>query len=424
MTAIVKRRLIFSQKIESSSKKIAVVKKILALTSFVLTVSPSAHFFDLPFLKKVEGTLRSEENSSEDAPRQKNAFVDYVKHPTKYPSLYLFPPQRPTPIHIASREAQQENSTLLYSNDNGHHHSPYPYPILRPLAEVFRRWRQHDVTSPPAQIEETLQHFDYRDPVQREAAFRYRDAELPFKVTHVPEILAAGRRWEMPAPSSDDGDGETDEPWGTLRHTFDVKLKTGRNSEGRNLRTAGRIMRTETSYFMYSEPGPWNETAAATDGVLGEGTVLRRRPSRILENWSFRDWANHASRADARPDTFLLPEDPHYYYQYGITNKAVKRARKRQMQQGGNSMLEGKHEAPPILSGSVPDNSRIKPNSHKMPFPAQDLPSFLPPEDKPTLFGFHEEGNSKGIQCRFGEMFYRKLTYVGFFSPICWLFRA
>jgi len=87
-------------------------------------------------------------------------------------------------------------------------------------------------------------------------------------------------------------------------------------------------------------------------------------------------------------------------------------------------MLEGKHEAPPILSGSVPDNSRIKPNSHKMPFPAQDLPSFLPPEDKPTLFGFHEEGNSKGIQCRFGEMFYRKLTYVGFFSPICWLFRA
>lgn len=57
----------------------------------------------------------------------------------------------------------------------------------------MRRWPQGDIDSPPQPFVEQLQHFDYLDPVQMEAALKYRNTEFPFKVYNVPEVTIVYR---------------------------------------------------------------------------------------------------------------------------------------------------------------------------------------------------------------------------------------
>ena len=38
-------------------------------------------------------------------------------------------------------------------------------------------------------------HFDYNNPDDVEAARKFRDAKLPFKLINVPEVVAAGKKW-------------------------------------------------------------------------------------------------------------------------------------------------------------------------------------------------------------------------------------
>lgn len=69
------------------------------------------------------------------------------------------------------------------------------YPFLEPLGTLMTRWPQDDIDNPPQPFVERLQHFDYNDPEQMAMALRFREAELPFKVYNVPEVIAAGKRW-------------------------------------------------------------------------------------------------------------------------------------------------------------------------------------------------------------------------------------
>lgn len=69
------------------------------------------------------------------------------------------------------------------------------YPKLMPLKELMEIWPQDELDHPPHTIQEELIHFDYTIPKEREAAAKFRDARLPFKVINVPEVVAAGQKW-------------------------------------------------------------------------------------------------------------------------------------------------------------------------------------------------------------------------------------
>jgi hypothetical protein len=67
------------------------------------------------------------------------------------------------------------------------------YPPLRPLGELMKEWN-HDEDN-LGTIRESLQHFNYSDPIQLAMAVRYREAEVPFKLYDVPEVREASRKW-------------------------------------------------------------------------------------------------------------------------------------------------------------------------------------------------------------------------------------
>ena len=84
--------------------------------------------------------------------------VDYTKHNYSYPTIESPPPEG--------------------------------YPELEPMRDMLTRWPQDSVDDPPSLIVEKLMRFDYSDPHQRQMAEVYRNAELPFKVYNVPEVIA------------------------------------------------------------------------------------------------------------------------------------------------------------------------------------------------------------------------------------------
>ena len=93
-------------------------------------------------------------------------YVDYVHHPYEYTPKMMEPP------------------TELGE-----------YPNLRTMKELMEIWPQDELDSPPNPIVEDLIHFDYNTKEDLEAAIKFRDAKLPFKLMNVPEVVAAGQKW-------------------------------------------------------------------------------------------------------------------------------------------------------------------------------------------------------------------------------------
>ncbi|KAL3796675.1 hypothetical protein HJC23_009975 [Cyclotella cryptica] len=175
--------------------------------------------------------------------------VDYTKYKYSYPELVLEP-----------------------QNDGS-------YPLLEPMLKVFQTWEQDDLDSPPETIVEVLQHFDYQDPVQLEAAVKYRNLELPFKVYNVPEVAAAGLKW-------------TDE---YLASHFDG-VKDGIPQ------SSGMCQQSVDHFFAFHRAEIWDVD------VLGD-------PPSLDLNWNFDKWARHSVYADA---VGLPINETHYYWQSGV----------------------------------------------------------------------------------------------------------
>jgi len=186
-----------------------------------------------------------------------------------------------------------------------------------------------------------LQHFDFNDPEQMEAAVRYRDLEFPFKVYNIPEIDAAGEKW-------------TDE---YLTYHFDrvngSKRKYFLSNEAKQKygdipASSGKAQYSQDSFFAFFNAQHWDVDA------LGE-------PPTLDTDMSFDKWAKHARYADA---VGLAPDEVHYYWQSGVSRSEIKGHK------SGWTMI------------------------------SNDLPSF---SDLDGNFFLFEPENQKGIQCRFGE---------------------
>lgn len=176
--------------------------------------------------------------------------VDYTAYKYEYPEILYEPP------------------------DDG------TYPKLEPMENVFKTWGQDDLDSPPDTLEEVLMHFDYQDPEQVEAAIKYRDLELPFKVYNVPEVVAAGVKWtDEYVADHFNGDNDDDTP-----------------------QSKGACQQSVDNFFAFHRAEKWDVDE------------LGPPPSVDLE-WTFDHWARHAVYAD---EVGLAVNQKHFYWQSGI----------------------------------------------------------------------------------------------------------
>jgi hypothetical protein len=178
-------------------------------------------------------------------------FVDYTKHEYEYPEKLMEPP------------ALGE------------------YPKLMTLKEIMEIWPQDDLDNPPAPLHEDLIHFDYNNPQDMEAALKFREAALPFKVTNVPEVVEAGKKW-------------TDE---YVSNYFDASFQYHGVP-----RSEGVAQESVDNYFAWYQAGAWDVDSM---GV----------PPTRNNDFSYSKWAQHARYADR---VGLDANQPHYYWQSGV----------------------------------------------------------------------------------------------------------
>ena len=235
--------------------------------------------------------------------------VDYTKMKYTYPDPMLIPPEDGS------------------------------YPPMVTMEALFDKWPQENIDSPPNPFVETLQHFDFGDPQQVEAAIKYRDLELPFKVYNIPEIDAAGQKW-----TDDYLSYHFDRTIGGLRGMFTNTKKEYDYMPP----SSGKAQYSLDSFFAFFNARNWS--------------IEKMGPPPTLDtDLTFEKWAKHARYADA---VGLEPNQVHYYWQSGVSRSERTRSKDRW------TMI------------------------------SNDLPSFSSPE--PTFFSFNPE-EQKGIQCRFGE---------------------
>ncbi|KAL7511406.1 hypothetical protein ACHAXN_008604 [Cyclotella atomus] len=176
--------------------------------------------------------------------------VDYAKHLYEYPKLMDEPP------------------------------TDGSYPRLEPMRTIFETWGQDDLDNPPDKIVEVLQHFDYQSEWQMEAAIKYRDLELPFKVYNVPEVTAAGLKW-------------TDE---YLSDNF------AKDDDFQAPQMRASVSKSVDNFFAFYQPHKWDTE------------LLGPTPS-IDVDWTFDKWARHAVYAD---EVGLSSNAKHYYLETGV----------------------------------------------------------------------------------------------------------
>ena len=62
------------------------------------------------------------------------------------------------------------------------------------MLDITNNWNPDSTDIPPMHYD-TLCHFDYANETQRESAYLYRAAEVPFVVYNIPEVDAVVKKW-------------------------------------------------------------------------------------------------------------------------------------------------------------------------------------------------------------------------------------
>lgn len=201
------------------------------------------HFFKA---KHVSKTFNWESEWKELKAIKKGPKIDYTKHSYIYPDLLLDLP------------------------------TPGEYPPLQKLGDMFQNWPQDHLDNPPDPFLEKLLHFDFTDPKQLEAAKTFRDAELPFKIYNVPEIISAKEKW-------------TDE---YLTRQFDPPGRLGIiTGERVKNRSEGACQESHNNFFTFFNQDAWD---VPTMGLA---------PTRN-NDYTFSRWASHA-RMPTMSDSIL-----------------------------------------------------------------------------------------------------------------------
>ena len=139
------------------------------------------------------------------------------------------------------------------------------YPFLEPLGTLMTRWPQDDIDNPPQPFVERLQHFDYNNPEQVTMALKFRDAELPFKVYNVPEVVAAGKKWTDEYVSSQFDAFRREKNKNGL---LDTVLGGDGGGGGKNVNgdipmTKGHCQEAKGNFFSFFQPMNWGKCPLA-----------------------------------------------------------------------------------------------------------------------------------------------------------------
>jgi len=164
------------------------------------------------------------------------------------------------------------------------------YPVLKTLRQLMSDWDQDDDFE--GTIHESLMHFDYNDPRQMEAARMFRNAEVPFKVTNVPDLLQASAKWN--------DDEYVAQQFGSPG-THSRVLSSPMDKVGTPL-VEGVAQESPSSFFSFFTSGRWDVDSM---GI----------PPTRNNDWAYEQWAKHARYADA---IRLKSDQPHFYWQAGV----------------------------------------------------------------------------------------------------------
>jgi hypothetical protein len=147
------------------------------------------------------------------------------------------------------------------------------YPVYNNLLNIIENWNP-DNPEIPVDFVETLQHFNYSDPVERAYAEKFRNAELPFKVYDVPELNSVIHKW------NDD----------YLSSVMEKNL---------------RVEKSKDNHFMYFKASPRKK-------------FKDWAPPQEVLTLSFDNWLQRAKQADIEK---LDHDAEHYYLTIGSTSR-------------------------------------------------------------------------------------------------------
>lgn len=146
------------------------------------------------------------------------------------------------------------------------------YPVYASLLETVTKWNPDD-PEPPTTFKETIQRFNYSDELERSYAEKFRNAELPFKMYDIPDILMVTRKWD-------------DE-------YLKQKMKYA----------SAHVEESKSNHFMY-----WNGNR--------DRNVRQYVPPTDLVSMKFDDWLEIAKKADEIKST---NSTTHYYFMTGVS---------------------------------------------------------------------------------------------------------
>ena len=146
------------------------------------------------------------------------------------------------------------------------------YPKYTSLLEIVSAWNPDD-PEPPTTFKETIQRFNYSDELERSYAEKFRNAELPFKIYDIPDILRVTRKWN-------------DE---YLRE----KMRY----------VAAHVEESKSNHFMY-----WNGNR--------NRRVKKYVPPTDVVSMKFDQWLEIAKQADQTKST---NSSTHYYFMTGVS---------------------------------------------------------------------------------------------------------
>ena len=148
------------------------------------------------------------------------------------------------------------------------------YPVYQSLLDAVSIWSPDD-PEPPMFFKETLQRFNYSDKLERSYAEKFRNAELPFKLYDIPDIVRVSEKWS------------------------DNYLSRKMRDE------VARVEKSKSNHFMY-----WN--AKINQERYPVGFV----PPTGVVNMKFEEWLKIARNADENRDNNATT---HFYYMTGTS---------------------------------------------------------------------------------------------------------
>ena len=181
-------------------------------------------------------------------------------------SQYLYAPEMASSyMDVLSKTIFERPVLLMEPPDMG-------YPVYSSLLETVSKWNPDD-PEPPTTFKETIQRFNYSDELERSYAEKFRNAELPFKIYNIPDILSVTRKWN------------------------DEYLKQKMRY------VTAHVEESKSNHFMY-----WNGHRYRSVG--------KYVPPTDLISMKFDQWLDIAKRADQTKST---NSTTHYYFMTGVS---------------------------------------------------------------------------------------------------------